>query len=222
MSYQSALIVEDLEEPRQWLAEVLRRAMPSLQRIDLAATLAEAHARIQAFQPDLAIVDWGLPDGNARDLIAHLAACQTVVVVATIHDDDRHVFPALQAGASGYVLKSQPRAVVENQLRRIDQGEPALSPSIALRVLQHFRHDDDAAAAATPPPVEDETQVRLTDREVDILRLIGKGYKAAEIAALLNITLNTVNTYVRDVYRKLGIGSRAEAALEASRRGLIG
>ncbi len=219
MPHQSALIVEDLEEPRQWLAEVLSRAMPSLTRVDMAATLAEAQACMTAYPHDLAIVDWSLPDGTARDLIAALAARQTVVVVATIHDDDNHVFPALQAGASGYVLKSQPRAVVENQLRRIDLGEPALSPSIARRVLQHFRRDDSAQALRAAPNADSD--VRLTEREVDILRLIGKGYKAAEIAVLLTITLNTVNTYVRDVYRKLGIGSRAEAALEASRRGLI-
>ncbi len=219
MPHQSALIVEDLEEPRQWLAEVLSRAMPSLTRVDMAATLAEAQACMTAYSHDLAIVDWSLPDGTARDLIAALAARQTVVVVATIHDDDNHVFPALQAGASGYVLKSQPRAVVENQLRRIDLGEPALSPSIARRVLQHFRRDDSAQALRAAPNADSD--VRLTEREVDILRLIGKGYKAAEIAVLLTITLNTVNTYVRDVYRKLGIGSRAEAALEASRRGLI-
>lgn len=220
MPHQSALIVEDLDEPRQWLAEVLSRALPSLKRVDLAATLAEAHACMTAHRHELAIVDWSLPDGTARDLIAALAARQTVVVVATIHDDDNHVFPALQAGASGYVLKSQPRAVVENQLRRIDLGEPALSPSIAMRVLQHFRRDDSAQALRAPPGAAD-SDVHLTEREVDILRLIGKGYKAAEIATLLTITLNTVNTYVRDVYRKLGIGSRAEAALEASRRGLI-
>jgi DNA-binding NarL/FixJ family response regulator len=216
MPHHSALIVEDLDEPRQWLAEVLPRALPTLTRVDTAATLAEARAMMGRAHHDLALVDWSLPDGTARDLIATLARQGALVVVATIHDDDNHVFPALQAGACGYVLKSQPRAVVESQLRRIEQGEPPLSPSIAMRVLQHFRqHEQTLLAEVT------DDGIRLTEREVDILRLIGKGYKAAEIARLLSITLNTVNTYVRDVYRKLGISSRAEAALEASRRGLI-
>ena len=216
MPHHSALIVEDLDEPRQWLAEVLPRALPTLTRVDTAATLAEARSLMGVSHHDLALVDWSLPDGTARDLIATLARQGTLVVVATIHDDDNHVFPALQAGACGYVLKSQPRAVVESQLRRIEQGEPPLSPSIAMRVLQHFRHHEQ-----TQPTEVTDDGIRLTEREVDILRLIGKGYKAAEIARLLSITLNTVNTYVRDVYRKLGISSRAEAALEASRRGLI-
>jgi DNA-binding NarL/FixJ family response regulator len=216
MAHQSALIVEDLDEPRQWLIEVLPRALPSLVRVDAAATLQEAKHWMSQRRHDLAVVDWSLPDGTSRELIGALSKQGTTVVVATIHDDDSHVFPALQAGASGYVLKSQPRAVVEAQLRRIEQGEPPLSPSIAMRVLHHFRQDEQASAQA-----ESDHDVSLTQREIDILRLIGKGYKAAEIAKLLSITLNTVNTYVRDVYRKLGIGSRAEAALEASRRGLV-
>lgn len=214
MSHLSALIVEDLEEPRQWLMEVLPKALPSLRRVDAAATLHEAKQLMSKFNYDLAVVDWSLPDGNSRELIVSLCRQNATVVVATIHDDDSHVFPALQAGASGYVLKSQPRAVVEAQLRRIEQGEPPLSPSIAMRVLQHFRQDDS-------PTSPDSNEISLTQREIDILRLIGKGYKAVEIAKLLSITLNTVNTYVRDVYRKLGISSRAEAALEASRRGLV-
>lgn len=220
MAHQSALIVEDLDEPRQWLMEVLPRALPSLLHVDAAATLHEALRLMGTLRHDLAVVDWSLPDGTSRELIGALSKQGTTVVVATIHDDDSHVFPALQAGASGYVLKSQPRAVVEAQLRRIEQGEPPLSPSIAMRVLHHFRHDE-STPGNTAQTSQAEAEISLTQREIDILRLIGKGYKAVEIAKLLGITLNTVNTYVRDVYRKLGISSRAEAALEASRRGLV-
>jgi DNA-binding NarL/FixJ family response regulator len=220
MTHDSALIVEDLDEPRAWLAEVLPRALPGLRRVDTAANLAEARALIGQRHYTLALVDWGLPDGCGRELIEVLArqTPPTLVVVATIHDDDAHVFPALRAGASGYVLKSQPRLVVEAQLKRIAQGEPPLSPSIAMRVLSHFRAP--LAAAAQPAVVVDDG-VRLTEREADVLRLIAKGYKAAESARLLEISVNTVNSYVRDIYRKLGIGSRAEAAIEASRRGLV-
>lgn len=218
MTHDSALIVEDLDEPRAWLAEVLARALPGLRRIDLAANLAEAFALIGQRHYSLAVVDWGLPDGTARGLISQLARVipPTLVVVATIHDDDAHVFPALQAGASGYVLKSQPRAVVEAQLKRVAQGEPPLSPSIAMRVLSHFRLSH---AEELPAPPEDE--VKLTAREVEVLRLMGKGYKAAEIGRGLQISVNTVNGYVREIYRKLDISSRAEAAIEATRRGLI-
>ena len=218
--FERALIVEDLDEPRQWLAEILPRALPSVRRVDTASTLAEARASMRTHAYGLALVDWGLPDGTSEKLIAELVAARkdAVVIVATIHDDDTHVFPALRAGASGYILKSQPYSVVMAQLQRIEMGEPALSPSIALRVLRHF-----SSPPATPQPtsVGNDTPVKLTDREADVLRLIAKGYRTPEVASLLSLMPSTVSSYVRDIYRKLGISSRADAAMEAVRRGLV-
>ncbi|MEY4748380.1 MAG: hypothetical protein RIQ60_594 [Pseudomonadota bacterium] len=240
--FDSALVVEDLDEPRHWLVEVLRRALPQLRRVDAAADLAEADALVSQRHYGLAVVDWSLPDGEAHALIAQLARTipPTLVVVATIHDDDAHVFPALLAGASGYVLKSQPRAVVEAQLQRIAQGEPPLSPSIALRMLTHFRAAAMRTAMQMSAPLAPahkaavslsassadtnalQSAVHLSSREVEVLAHMGQGRKAAEIGRQLGISVNTVNGYVREIYRKLNIGSRAEAALEATRRGLLG
>ncbi len=230
--FERALIVEDLDEPRQWLAELLPRALPEVRRVDTAATLAQARERMAEFDYGLALVDWGLPDGTSEELISELVAARpgATVIVATIHDNDTHVFPALRAGATGYVLKSQPSAVVVSQLHRLRLGEPALSPSIALRMLKHFRDLPDSylnRANSNWPPLADPdraastNQRQLTDREVDVLRLIGKGYKVPEAAALLGISAHTVTSYVRDIYRKLDISSRAEAAVEAARRGLV-
>jgi len=216
--FERALVVEDLDEPRRWLAELLPEALPGVREVDCAANLAAARACIAQHRYGLALVDWGLPDGDGGQLIEQLASTspQTVVIVATIHDDDAHVFPALRAGASGYILKSQPAEVVKAQLRRIEQGEPALSPSIAARVLRHFHEAPPAPSAVVAAPA-----AQLTDREVDVLRLIAKGYKAGEVAQLLRLSSHTVTGYVRDIYRKLGISSRAEATLEAARRGLV-
>jgi DNA-binding NarL/FixJ family response regulator len=230
--FARALIVEDLDEPRQWLAELLPRALPEVQQVDTAATLVQARERMAGFAYGLALVDWGLPDGTSEELISELVAARpgAAVIVATIHDNDTHVFPALRAGATGYILKSQPSAVVVSQLQRIRLGEPALSPSIALRLLQHFRNPPHAAMArgasgsSALPDAERATaepQRQLTEREVDVLRLIGKGYKVPEAASLLGISAHTVTSYVRDIYRKLDISSRAEAAVEAARRGLV-
>ncbi len=219
VSFDRALIVEDLDEPRQWLAELLPRALPGVQQVDTAATVAEARERMREHSYGLALVDWGLPDGTSECLIAELVAMRpgAVVIVATIHDDDTHVFPALRAGATGYILKSQPTEDVIAQLHRIESGEPALSPSIALRVLRHFRASPSLVDRGAPPA----DTVKLTDREVDVLRLIAKGYRAPEVGPLLGISPATVSSYVRDIYRKLGISSRAEAAMEAARRGLV-
>jgi len=211
-TFNCALIVEDLDEPRRWLAEILPQVLPSISRVDAAASLAEAREHMRHHAYDLALVDWGLPDGNSEQLIRELVEARpgALVIVATIHDDDAHVFPALRAGASGYILKSQPRLIVAEQLRRINLGELALSPSIALRVLKHFHTNVQPTASKT-----------LTQREIDVLRLIAKGYKVSESGQLLGISAHTVTSYIREIYRKLGISSRAEATLEAARRGLV-
>lgn len=220
--FDHALVVEDLDEPRRWLAEILPRALPAVRQVDMAATLAEARQLMASKRYGLALVDWGLPDGNSESLIAELVAARpgAVVIVATIHDDDRHVFPALRAGAQGYILKSQPQAVVMAQLQRIEMGEPALSPSIALRLLRHFHGAPGAAVSQGVAPLSEA--VKLTDREESVLRLIAKGYSAPEVAPLLGLTSSTVSSYIRDIYRKLGITSRAEATIEAMRLGLVG
>jgi DNA-binding NarL/FixJ family response regulator len=230
--FDRSLVVEDLDEPRQWLAELLPRALPEVKQVDTASTLAQARERMLSHAYGLALVDWGLPDGTSEDLIRELVTARpgAAVIVATIHDNDTHVFPALRAGATGYILKSQPSSVVVSQLQRIRLGEPALSPSIALRMLQHFRDLPDEylnrtsgsmPLMADPARETDRPQRQLTEREVDVLRLIGKGYKVPEAAGLLGISAHTVTSYVRDIYRKLDISSRAEAAVEAARRGLV-
>ena len=220
MAYTRALVVEDLDEPRRWLVELLPRALPSVVRVDAAASLEQAHTLMRTHNYDLALLDWHLPDGTSEGLIAEIVTAHpgATVIVATIHDDEMHVFPALRAGATGYILKSQPESVVMAQLKRIEMGEPALSPSIALRMLRHF---STATRGTQPAANSTELQVKLTEREADVLRLIGKGYRATEVAPLLGLTSSTVSSYVRDIYRKLGISSRAEAATEAIRRGLV-
>ena len=215
------LIVEDLEQPRKWLAGLLRTALPEVGPVDCAATLAEAYRCIADHAYGLAVIDWTLPDGDSEELIRTLVANlpQVTVIVATIHHDDDHVFQALRAGASGYLLKSESAEVLTAQLQRLRLREPALSPSVARRVLRYFQsaHQPDSAPQEARAP-----RVELTERERDVLRLIGKGYRVLEVSELLGISAHTVSSYVRDIYRKLGISSRAEAATEAIRRGLVG
>ena len=130
-------------------------------------------------------------------------------MVATVFDDDAHLFPALRAGATGYVLKDQPAETLAAMLTGIVSGQPPLSPSIARRLLQHFQ-----PAPATPAS-------QLTPRETEVLRLIAKGLTIAEVGELLGISRHTAADYVKEVYRKLSVGNRAEAALEATRLGLL-
>src|SRR5690606_24228873 len=161
----------------------------------------------------LAVVDLGLPDGSGVDIVRRLAGDMptTLCVVATIYDDDAHLFEAIAAGAQGYVLKDEDASRVVALLGRIESGEPPLSPSIARRILGHFR-------GVGPVPVEDDAA--LSARETEVLTLIAKGLTVAETARMIGLKPQTVASYLKTIYSKLNVSSRAEATLEAVRRGL--
>ena len=211
------LLLEDLPEIRSWLKVLVKGVFPNSQ-IHEAARVHDALALVTAVKFNLALCDLGLPDGSGVDVVAALREsqpeCQSVVV--TIHDDDDHLFPALQAGAFGYLLKEQARELIAEQLNRMSQGEPPLSPSIARRVISHF-------AAQTRPQERPQNMphVALTDRENEVLLRVAKGYTLPEIGVQLNLSRHTIADYVKQIYRKLNVSSRAEAALEAQRLGLF-
>ena len=211
-AFSRALLVEDLADSRRWLRGALEAAFPGIVVAE-AATLAEG-LLASADPPPLALIDLGLPDGSGVQLIEVLRrrAPGCLCVVVTVFDDDGHLFPALRAGAQGYLLKDQPTDQLADTLRGIAAGQPPLSPSIARRLLGHFR--------AAAPPVDSEGDT-LTARETDVLRLVAKGYTVQQAADTLSLSRHTVSGYLKDVYRKLAVNSRAEATLEAARRGLI-
>jgi len=119
------------------------------------------------------------------------------------------VVAALSQGAEGYLLKDQDASILAHQLRQLTHGIPALSPVIARRIMTHFRHTGPVCA-----------EIRLTRRETDVLALIARGLRNAEVAAELGLAESTVAGYIKDIYRKLGISSRAEASWHATRMGL--
>ena len=213
---KTILLLEDLPEIRAWLKTLVMQVFPDGQ-ISEAARVHDALALVSAIKFDLALCDLGLPDGSGVAVVEKLrdtqAECQSVVV--TIHDDDEHLFPALQAGAFGYILKEQPRELISEQLRRISQGEPPLSPSIARRVIAYF------AAQNKPQQPDLLPHVSLTERESEVLLRVAKGFTLPEIGVQLGLSRHTIADYVKQIYRKLNVSSRAEAALEAQRLGLF-
>lgn len=215
----SALIVEDLPEIRFWLGDVARAAFPQMQVVT-AGRRDEALACVQQGRFDLALIDLGLPDGSGIDVVGALRKFQPAAfpVVVTIYDDDDHLFPALQAGAFGYLLKEQPQETLVAQLLRMTQGEPPLSPPIARRVLAHFAGATHRRHALVR---ELENEVSLTERETEVLQRVAKGYTLPEIAQQFGLSRHTIADYIKQIYRKLNVSSRAEAALEAARRGLV-
>lgn len=214
---KTALIVEDQTPLAQWLEQTLREAFDGIEvsRVDsLLAGRRWLRALGADSGPELALIDLGLPDGSGVELIRELSAahprCQCIV--STIYADDAHVFPALRAGARGYLLKDQPREKMVAALRGIAAGEPPLSATIARRLLRMFG-DEPGRAASTEQP--------LSPRERETLVLIAKGCRLPEVALHLGVTRNTAAGFIKNVYRKLEVSSRAEATIEATRLGLV-
>ncbi|WP_428420254.1 response regulator [Methylibium sp.] len=213
------LLLEDLPEIRVWLKALALQVFPEAQ-ITEAARVHDAREQISAQRFDLALVDLGLPDGSGVEVVAALREAQPEAqsVVVTIHDDDDHLFPALQAGAFGYLLKEQSREQLAEQLRRISAGEPPLSPSIARRVIQYFAAQQRSQFREKTPLMPGVT---LTERENEVLLRVAKGFTLPEIGVQLNLSRHTIADYVKQIYRKLNVSSRAEVALEAQRLGLF-
>ena len=216
---KAVLVIEDLPDIRSWLVDTVRVAFPDAEvtAIGRCGDGIDALAR-QPF--DVVLTDLELPDGSGVSVIRALRQQQPMAlsVVVTIHDDDEHLFPALQAGAFGYLLKEASRQELVAQLQRIADGEPPLSPPIARRMLAYFSQGGPRVVDVTR---FDPHEVALNGRETDILQRVAKGYTLPEIAGQLNLSRHTVADCVKQIYRKLNVSSRAEAALEAARRGLV-
>jgi DNA-binding NarL/FixJ family response regulator len=211
------LVVEDNPDIRDWLVEcavgAFARAVVSTAKNFQEARHAIEHRGGVAF--DLALIDIGLPDGDGIDLIARLAksAPECLSVVTTIYDDDVHLFRAIQAGAGGYLLKYHETERLVELLKRIHDGEPPLSPSVARRILGTLQ--------ARPTISVSDEQACLTSRENEVLTLLGRGFQLNQVAVHLAITPNTAASHVKSIYRKLNITNRAGAAVAAVNYGLI-
>ncbi|MGH8493881.1 MAG: response regulator [Moraxellaceae bacterium] len=214
-----ALILEDKPEVNAWLCSLVQQAFPHLRPI---AADSLKSARQELSKPAdfrLALIDLGLPDGSGITLIRelHTKHPEISIIVTTVHGDDDNLFGAIAAGAQGYLLKEQAEELFLLQLRQLEQGQPPLSPSIARRMLDYFR-----AHSTSPlvPAEKNADDVRLTPRENDVLAGIGRGLRVSEVAKQLGLADSTVSSYIKNIYFKLNISSRAEAALAAARRGL--
>lgn len=217
------MIVEDLRDAQDWLSEAVRLAWPDAD-IEVYARLDSALAALEQGEPGLCLVDLQLPDGSGVDFIAgcrqRFPAAQ--LVVATMYDDDMHLFPALQAGANGYLLKDDSQAQIAAALQGIVRGVPPLSAQIAQRMLGYFQQMPAAPETASwKRDLADDEAACLSAREREFLLVIGNGYKTAEAADMLGVSYHTAAKHIKNIYAKLGISSRAQAVQEAIRMGLL-
>ena len=239
------LILEDNPVARSFLCRVVRESFSDAILLTEAGDLESARKHIlltggsqglHGVDPfKLSLVDLELPDGNGMELLAELTHYPATKIVTTLYSDDDHLFPALQCGADGYLLKEDRFEVLVEELQKIVRGQPPLSPAIARRLLTHYRSGGGAdsrapdsgfapAAFTTRKPVPIEKQLdheRLTPRESEVLTYLSKGFTIKEIASLMGIKWFTVNDHIKSIYKKLNVSSRAEAAVLASKQGLV-
>lgn len=211
------LVVEDDADTRERLSRAVA-ADADLELCGQAGNCAEARLAFAAQQPQVVLIDLGLPDGHGAALIRELSAQDSGVLfmVITVFGDEAHVIEAIAAGASSYLLKDASAPQVARAIREMLAGGSPISPGVARYLLQRLQ------APAAPKAQESDPATRLSARESDVLNLVAKGYAYAEIGAALDISINTVGSHVKQIYRKLAVRSRGEAVFEAIQRGLIG
>jgi DNA-binding NarL/FixJ family response regulator len=214
------LIVEDEPEfMHRFSSAVLRE--PSLSLVAAVSTGAAAKVMLDLERPDVLLVDLGLPDMSGVEVIAHAVRRhpQCDVLVVTMFGDDGHVVAAIEAGATGYLLKDAFEERIVSSIHELRAGGSPISPGIARRVLTRFRLAVKPAPASEPVPSESPSP--LTARETELLRLTAKGFTFETIGQVMEISPHTVVAHVKKIYRKLAVHSRSEAVYEASQLGLL-
>lgn len=214
------LIVDDDPAVLQPFAAAVAAA-DDMQVVGQASTLAQGRRLLLNCRPDVLLIDLGLPDGDGTALIAEatlaLPGCEAMVV--TVFGDEAHVLAAIEAGATGYLLKDASPAEIVDQLRVLRAGGSPISAVIARQILR--RSTASAQALRVEPALQASAEITLSPREREVLQLCAKGYSYEEIAPLLGVSRHTVTTFVKRTYRKLQVHSRTEAVYEARKRGWV-
>ena len=199
---------------------VLVDTAPDLVSVGEAATGAQAVELARSLQPDLVLMDIRMPglDGIAatRQITSDAQTSAVRVLILTTFDLDEYVFAALRAGASGFLVKDTPPAELLAAIRVVAAGDALLSPGVTRRLIAEFT----ARAESRPRPAA--ALAEITDREREVLTLIGRGLSNTEIAAGLHVSLSTAKTHVGRLLMKLGARDRAQLVIAAYDAGLVG
>lgn len=197
-------IVEDQRDMRESLAEWLGSA-PGLRCVGTHANAEDALREIPRQNPDVVLMDINLTGMNGIQCVSRLKERlpKTQVLMLTTYDDGDLIFASLRAGANGYLLKNMPRAELVSAVQQVHTGGAPMSLKIARKVIDHFHR-----------PQKNSDIEKLTAREMDILKLLAKGFMYKEIAEQLGISMSTVRTHITSVYEKLHVQSRTEAAMK--------
>ena len=212
------LIVDDQMLMRQGL-QTLLDLENDIQVVGQASDGTDAVAVVAQTKPDVVLMDVRMPRLNGVEATRQIRAQtpQTQVIILTTFDDDEYVFEGLRAGAMGYLLKDVSAEDLTDAIRRVARGEALIQPSIARKVVSEFAR----LGAETKKPDADELLDPLSERELEILKLIAQGMSNREIAATLFITEGTAKNHISNILSKLGVRDRTQAVLRAQELGLV-
>lgn len=207
------LIADDHTLFREGLRALLA-SVPDMEVVGEAASGQETIALATDIKPDVILMDIQMPDLNGIEATRRLLRVQHQIgiIMLTMFEDDDSVFAAMRAGARGYVLKGADQNAVLRAVRAVANGESLFSPEIAKRLMHFF--------SGLAPGAPLEAFPELTAREREVLALIAQGYTNAEIAAKLTLTVKTVRNHVSNIFSKLQVADRVQAALRAREAGL--
>lgn len=209
------MLVEDDAPIRERMVSILRGS-EFLELVAVAATLEQAQELCAAHVPAVLVTDLKLPDGSGLDLIRttrRLYPAMEIMVVSVL-GDERSVLAAIEAGAAGYILKDSTSVDLVGSVLDLVAGRSPISTSIARTIVRRVQASPPPAASEPSPPA-------LTEREIDILWGIAKGFTYGDIAERLSISRNTVLTHIKNIYRKLEVNSRGEAVFTAINHKII-
>ena len=210
----TVVIVDDHPVVRAGIRMIVDAA-PDVTVVGEGTNGADALRLVAQHHPDVLILDINLPDLNGAEVARRLReqSTTTAILVLTIYDDRQTIFGLLESGAIGYVLKDEALETVVDAVRAAARGESWLSPAVARQVVRRAVGETSSSPEAPSIP--------LTPREKEVLRLLAQGLDNAAIARRLVVTKRTVQNHVSNIYSKLEVSSRTEAALYAIRHGLV-
>lgn len=223
LALHPALVVEDDPRMQERLTRVLAAVDVPAAAVALAGAIAQAQARFAPGHFALALIDLELPDGSGIDLIRELHwrdAGMALVVVSTFATQDL-ILAALQAGATGYLLKERDDAELVAALRSLQRGGAPIDPFVAKHILRVLGLVTAPAVATAPVAAEEDSADRLTRREEEILHLVAQGLISREIAQRLSRSTLTIEGHIKNIFRKLQVSTRTQAIYQARALGLL-
>jgi len=198
---------------RESIHQALERE-PNFTVVGEAGDGEEAVRMARELKPDVIVMDISLPKINGIEATKQIKAFQpsAIVLVLTAYDYEQYIFPLLEAGAAGYLLKDISSRELINAIQTVYRGEAVLHPTIARKVLERYRRTKEPGEKEHEPDL-------LTERETAVLKMAAKGMSNSEIAEELCLSVRTIESHLGSIFNKLGVGSRTEAVIEAMRRG---